>query len=244
MRKAVITLIAVAITAFSAQAVDFTAADREFDLAADFPKCRKMLLDLLPQAAGDSERAEVYWRLARVQVVIGEAQTTRDGKRAEFGKGLEYASKAIAADPLNHWGYMWHSANVGRECQTHSLIEQARSVPAMMKDLDTILKDLGRTECAPAWQALAEIYYNHPFKSNGEALEYARKAVENIPAGEIWLTTKTLLARILYDLGGKFKDEAKAVAAAARAEYEASSKRTPYSEKEYAALLELIKSFK
>ena len=226
----------------SAAAIDFSKADAMFAKAEDLTGCRSVLIEQLPQASSDKEKAEVLWRLARVQVLIGEDETSKEGKRREFSKGISYAEKAIEADPQNHWGYMWHSANVGRECQTHPLMEQAKAVPVMLEDLDTILNTLDRTECGEAWQALAEIYYNHPFKSNDEALKYARNAVTYTPAGEVRTCAKTLLAKILY--AKKQKDEARNVALKAKSEYEALPCPTPYQQKEYRELLEVIENIK
>ena len=160
------------------------------------------ILALLSYGSGAATpESEKYCKLALEQVVKGELQTTKEGKREAFGKGIEYAAKAIEADPGNPDAYMWHCANIGRECQTHSLFDQAAALPAMTADLTTILDKLGRTDYSPAWQALAEIYFNHPMRSNDTALNFMRKSLEDIPAGESRLSSYLLFAKELSKRG-------------------------------------------
>lgn len=158
-----------------------------------------MLAPVVLRAA--SPESEKYCKLALEQVLKGEQQTTKEGKREAFGKGIEYAEKAIEADPSNPDAYMWHCANVGRECQTRSLMEQASALPKMTKDLTAILDKLGCVNYSPAWQALAEIYFNHPMRSNDAALNFMRKSLEDIPSGESRLSSYLLFAQKLSDRG-------------------------------------------
>ena len=185
----------------AAFALDFRQADALLMSSASYEECRQTLETLLPQASGGREKAEVYWRLSRLCLVEGQYKTTKSDKRAIFGKGVEYGAEAIKQDPSNPDCYMWHSANVGRECQTHNVMEQASAVPVMLGDLSKILDDLGRTDYSAAWQAMAEIYYNHPFKSNDAAINFERKAAATIPAGETRISTLTLLAKMLHERG-------------------------------------------
>ena len=78
-----------------------------------------------------------------------------------------------------------------------SSTRQASAVPLLLSDLTTILDKLGKTSYSEAWQALAEIYYNHPFKSNDAAINFTRRAVACIPKGELRLSTYLSLAKML-----------------------------------------------
>ena len=100
-------------------------------------------------------------------------------------------------DPSNEKCYLWHCANLGRSLQTRPMMEQASAVPLLLSDLTTILDKLGKTSYSEAWQALAEIYYNHPFKSNDAAINFTRRAVACIPKGELRLSTYLSLAKML-----------------------------------------------
>lgn len=199
--RACILVSLVFVSSSAANALDFKQVDALLTSSANYSECQTTLESFLPQAADGKEKAEVLWRLSRLYFVRGQYQSTKSGRRELFGKGVEYASEAIKADPSNPECYMWHSANVGRECQTHSMMEQAAAVPVLMDDMSAILDKLGRTDYSAAWQALAEIYYNHPFKSNDAAINFERKAAATVPSGETRISTFTLLARMLHERG-------------------------------------------
>lgn len=179
-------------------AQDLAEADKFFS-QENYSENQKALDALMAKATTGAEKAEILWRMSRIQLILGQDEKTDTGKQAIFGKGISYAEEAIKNNPNNAEGYMWHCANVGRECQTHSVNVQMKALPKMMGDLTTILDKLKNTNHSAAWQALAEIYYNHPFKSNDAAINFTRKAAMCIPKGEIRLSTYILLAKMLYD---------------------------------------------
>lgn len=179
-------------------ALQFQSVDKAFERGNDYHACEQTLLEMLPQAENSTEKANVLWRLARVEYVLGEAQTDKMKRREIFNRGVAYAEQGIQENPREPQCYMWHCANVGRECQTHPLMEQAKAVPAMTKDLSKILNSLS-PRLSEAWQALSEIYYHHPLKSNDSAINYARTAALYVPAGEPRVTTYLYLADLLYE---------------------------------------------
>ena len=179
--------------------IDMAKANALFNGSANPTECRTYLESVLPQAASGKEKAAVLCKLSETYLILGQNEPSKEKKREIFGKGIEYANQAIMEDPSNPDGYMWHSGNVGRECQTRSFTEQAKKLPVIMGDITKILDDLKITDYSAAWQAMGEIYMNHPMKSKDDAINYARKAVSCIPAGEMRITTYTLLARLLYD---------------------------------------------
>lgn len=179
-------------------ALQFQSVDKAFERGNDYHACEQTLLEMLPQAENSTEKANVLWRLARVEYVLGEAQTDKMKRREIFNRGVAYAEQGIQENPREPQCYMWHCANVGRECQTHPLMEQAKAVPAMTKDLSKILNSLS-PRLSEAWQALSEIYYHHPLKSNDSAINYARTAALYVPAGESRITTYLYLADLLYE---------------------------------------------
>lgn len=201
MKRLFAALLGVIISTTFSFAIDFRKVDDMFTKNEQFAECQKALETMLPQASNNKEKAEVLWRLSRVYLVKGQLETTKEGKKAVFGKGIEYAEQAIAADPNNPEGYIWHCANIGRECQTKPLLEQNAAVPAMTADISHILDELKLTNHAAAWHAIAEMYYRHPFKSNDAAANYIRMGIANIPAGEMRLSSYVLLAEILNARG-------------------------------------------
>lgn len=176
----------------------FVSVDRDFKYKCDYKANHDTLLVMLENTTDANDKAEVYWRLSRASLMMGAAEQTKTGKRAHFGKGMEYAELGMKLNPNNKECYMWHCANVGRECQTRSLMEQAKAVPAMTKDLTTMLDKLGHTDYSEAWQALSELYYNHPLKSDEAAINFARKAATCIPDNELRISTYINLAQLLH----------------------------------------------
>lgn len=184
--------------------LQFTSVDRDFRYAsnpADYASCQQKLEEMLPQATPGAEKAEVLWRLSRVVLMQGEAAVDKTARRALFDQGVRYAEEGIRENPKNEQCYMWHCANLGRRSMTHGLADQAKSVPALQKDLVTILNDLGKIRCSEAWQAMAELYWRHPFKSKESAVNYARRAAFTIPSGELRLSTCLFLAQLLDERG-------------------------------------------
>ena len=203
MRKSTYILsfiMAMAASVCTAQ-VDIAKADNLFNTNSNINECLIYLESILPQAASGKEKAEVLWRMSRACLIKGQNAESKEQKREIFGKGISYAQDAIKEDPKNPECYMWHSGNVGRECQTRNFTEQAKKLSVIMDDLTMILDKMKKTDYSSAWQAMAEIYYNHPFKSNDDAINFARKAVMCIPNGELRISTYTLLAKLLYERG-------------------------------------------
>lgn len=190
-----------AATAISALAADFSRLDAMLGNPAGYSSVRSGLESILKASLDKNERAEADWRLSRVCMLMGEQENTKEGKQKLFGQGASYASDGIKENPSNHNCYMWHCANVGRECQTKKLMEQAKAVPVMMNDLSTILNKLGKVNCSEAWQALSEIYVNHPLKSTDCGINFCRKAATCIPSGELRLSTYVYFAGLLKSRG-------------------------------------------
>ena len=176
----------------------FVSVDRDFKYKCNYKENRDSLLVMLEKTTAPNDKAEVYWRLSRASLMMGAAEQTKAGKREHFGKGMEYAELGLKLNPNSKECYMWHCANVGRECQTRSLMEQAGAVPKMTKDLTAMLDKLGHVNYSEAWQALSELYYNHPMKSNEAAINFARKAATCIPDSELRISTYIHLAELLH----------------------------------------------
>lgn len=92
----------------------------------------------LSEARNGAERAEMLWRLSRAALSIGgeleDAGASDDELLAQYEQGESYADDAIEADPENHLGYYWKSANIGRWGQTRGILN-ALAQAAPMRDL-------------------------------------------------------------------------------------------------------------
>lgn len=179
------------------KAIDFKALDKAFADSGDYETYISGLQALLPSAAGDKDKAQVFWRLAKAYMTKGNDVTGKTGRRELYQTGIDYAEKAISLDPTDPDCYIWHCGCVGMECQTHNIMEQAAAAQILTKDVTVILDKLGRIDYASAWYTLAEINFNHPFKSNDTAVNYARRAIDTIAKEDLSICSYTLLARIL-----------------------------------------------
>lgn len=179
-------------------AIDLTLADEMYK-TEKLSECETELLAQLEKATTPSEKSEVYWRLSRIQVIKGEgSSSSKEVLAAIYAKGKDYADKAIAANPKNANGYMWHSANTGRASQLKGLSEQMKVVSIVTEDMKTIMDQLGVLNISEAWQAMSELYYKHPFKSTDVAVHYGRKAMMCIPKDESRFSSYAYFAELLY----------------------------------------------
>lgn len=192
--------------------LQFNVVDREFR-DAKYASCEQKLQEMLPQAEPGKEKAEVLWRLSRVTLLLGDEASGVKTQREFYARGLQYAEQAIAEDPKNPEGYMWHSGNIGRDCSTRSLPEQAKASGKVQKDLTIILNRLGKVNHASAWHALAELYWRHPFKSTDSGINYARRCVATIPPDEVRLVSCLMLAQMLQERGWSAEKRAREAAA-------------------------------
>lgn len=182
----------------AAVVASFFSVDRDFKYKCNYKENHDTLLVMLESAFPGSEKADVYWRLSRVALMLGEQEEGKVAKRTWYALGMEYAEKGLKEYSTSKECLMWHCANIGRDCQTRNIMEQAAAVPKMMKDLTAILDKYGNVDYSEAWQALAEIYYNHPMKSDDAAINFTRKAATCIPPDELRISTYTFLAQMLY----------------------------------------------
>lgn len=178
-------------------AINFSKVDA-LRLKGQYAEARQELAAMLNGAASDKDKAAILAQMSMVSMLLGEEQTDKAGKQKEFAEGIRYAEQGIKLNPSDESLWMWHCANVGRDCQTRSLKDQLAAVGVMTEDLSTILNKLGRTECSEAWQALAEIYFNHPFKSNDAAINFTRRSLMTIPKAELRIYCYAFFAKMLY----------------------------------------------
>lgn len=159
-----------------------------------FEEAISILEGALPEARNEAERAEVYWRLSRATLALGDRR--RDAGAGEgvllpmFEEGEGYADRAIEADPGNHLGYFWKSANIGRWGQTKGILNSlVKAEP--MRDLlvEAIERD---SEHAESYYVLGQLYEKVPglisFGDPDYAVSLARRSIalheEQLATGE------------------------------------------------------------
>jgi len=94
--------------------------------AEKYEQTKSLIESSLAEATSDDQQAELHWRLARAWLNLGDeaedSGTQGEALLAYFESGEAEAQKAIEADPNNHLGYYWKSANIGRWGQVKGIL--------------------------------------------------------------------------------------------------------------------------
>jgi hypothetical protein len=134
---------------------------------------RQLLESSLSQAGSNAERAELYWRLARAVLNLGDeaedAGAGEDELLKMFEEGEALAQKAIEADANNHLGYYWKSANIGRWGQTKGILNSLFKAKPMKELLEQALA--ADAEHADSYYVLGQLYEQLP----GKPLSFGKK---------------------------------------------------------------------
>jgi len=147
------------------------------------------------RASSGRDRAEVYWRLSRVQLGIGDELRDEDGdERAAtevYDRGMDYADQAIDADPSNNLGYYWKASNLGRWGETRGILSSLNQARPMRDLLEqSIERD---PEHSQSYYVLGLLYARVPgglisFGNTDYAVSLGRKArelhLEEVRSGE------------------------------------------------------------
>jgi tetratricopeptide (TPR) repeat protein len=167
---------------------DFTDVVTQADDLHDqgkFADARALLLDAAAQSQDGKEKAELYWRVSRETIELGDlaekSKKPTDEVLGFFVEGEGYADKAIAADPANDLGFFWKSANIGRWGQVKGVFN-ALGKATDIRDL--LLKVLSiNPDRSDAYFVLGQLYRELPgwpisFGNNDWAVSLGRKAVD------------------------------------------------------------------
>lgn len=183
---ALIVLVLFALTSVAAS-VDFTQADLLQD-QEQFSACETELLLQRSLATTDKEESEVLWRLARLQVSIGDEldDDDKDAKYRAYEKGEAYALLSIEKHP-NALAYLWKASNNGRWGQTKGPLNALGKAKGMLEDLTIIVNEFAMMDSTETWYVLSSLYDELPggFISFGNkvwAISYMRMAMDTLPA--------------------------------------------------------------
>ncbi len=129
-------------------------------------------------------QAEIYWRLARAWLNLGDQAEEKgvkgDALLAYFAKGEELAQKGIDADPGNHLVYYWKSATGGRWGQVKGILNSLFKAKPMR---DLLQKALSlKPDHADSYYVLGQLFEQVPsgisFGDKDWAVSLGRKAVD------------------------------------------------------------------
>ena len=198
----ILALLVFLFTSVSAAPI-FTQADLLWD-QEKFALCETELLLQQSNATTNKEHAEVLWRLARLQVNIGDElpESDKDAKYIAYEKGEAYALASIEKYP-NAMAYLWKSANIGRWGQTKGPLNALGKAKGMVEDLTMVVNDFNILDSTETWYVLSSLYDELPggfisFGNKTWAVSYMRKAMESLPTHVLYPGHYQKFAEELY----------------------------------------------
>jgi len=197
-------------------AADFQSVADQADKYHDLEKhevAKDFLISSIEETVGNAQKAELYWRLARAYLNLGDdAEDNGAGEKALleiFQAGEEAASKAIDLDPNNHLAYYWKSGNIGRWGQTKGILNSLFKAKPMRNLLTRAIEI--NPEHADAYYVLGQLFEQVPgfplsFGDVDASVSLGRKAVvlheQQVASGEedeVRYDFFTELAKHLYE---------------------------------------------
>jgi len=111
----IITLCTIALAGtMLATAGDIDAACEQFDDQVERLDLSAAATTLKAAYATAPNEYEVLYRMARLQVLLGNEETNKDKQLALYEKGVDFGSKAIAANGKGMGGYVYRAASYGK----------------------------------------------------------------------------------------------------------------------------------
>lgn len=105
----------------------------------DYPKAQSIYDALLKL---DSTNTDVLWRLARLNVCIGDAISYNEKEKRDdyYEKAVEYARKCIALDEKKASGHTWLAASLGVMAENRGSKEKIKIAKEIKKELDRAIE--------------------------------------------------------------------------------------------------------
>ncbi|MBT3272178.1 MAG: hypothetical protein HN368_03410 [Spirochaetales bacterium] len=155
-----------------------------------------LIEDSIASTSNAIEKSELYWRLARTTLEIGdllEQEGAGEGVMLDtFIEAEEYADEAISLNPNSYQGYYWKSANMGRWGETKGILNSLFKAKPMRNVLRQALEIY--PEHPDSYYVLGIMYRKVPgrpisFGSSNRAVSLGRKAIDahlvEFEAGEV-----------------------------------------------------------
>jgi len=151
----------------------------------DYEQVKSFIESSMAKATSGAEKAELHWRLARAWLNLGDEAEDRGIVDEEllslFEQGEAQAQKAIDADPSNHLGYYWKSANIGRWGQIKGILNSLFKAKPMRVLLQQAVA--ANPEHADSYYVLGQLYEQVPgfpvsFGDKNYAVSLGRKSLD------------------------------------------------------------------
>ncbi len=141
--------------------------------------------DVIPSASNTVEKAELYWRLARTTLEVGDLLelegVDKEVLLETFIEGEGYGDKSIELNPNSYWGYYWKSANMGRWGEVKGILNslfKAKPMRDLLQEALAIYPDH-----PDSFYVLGIMYRKVPgfpisFGSTDKAVSLGRKSID------------------------------------------------------------------
>ena len=153
--------------------------------AEEYGQTKSLIESSMADAKSGAEKAELHWRLARAWLNLGDeaedSGTAEEALLAYFESGEAEAQRAIEADPKNHLGYYWKSANIGRWGQVKGILNSLFKAKPMRDLLQQAVAV--EPEHADSYYVLGQLFEQVPgfpvsFGDKDYAVSLGRKSLD------------------------------------------------------------------
>ncbi len=142
--------------------------------------------------------AELYWKLARLQVSIGESIFSEDADASllHYRKAAEYAHTSITLDSINSKGHAWLAASLGIMADKIGNKEKLKRANEIKRELDIALRLNPNDETA---LSLLGSYYREAANIGWFKRMVANTFIGEVPKGNDELAEKAFRKAIALD---------------------------------------------
>jgi tetratricopeptide (TPR) repeat protein len=144
------------------------------------------------------ENAELLWRLARLQISLGES--VENGKTDErllhYRKAMEYAKTGITLDSTNGKGHSWYAASLGLMADKIGTKEKLTRASEIKRELDWALRLNPNDETA---LSILGSYYREAAKIGWFRRMMGNAFIGEVPKGNLDMAEKAFRKAITID---------------------------------------------
>lgn len=161
----------------------------------NYPKADSLYTSELQK---NPENVELYWKLARLQVSIGESINAEnsDLRLQHYRKAEEYARAGISLDSTNAKGHTWLAASLGMRADKMSTKNKLKQAGEIKKELDTALRLNPNDETA---LSMLGSYYREAANIGWFKRMVANTFIGEVPVGNYDLAEKAFRKAISLD---------------------------------------------
>ncbi len=140
------------------------------------------------------DNADLYWKLARLQVSMGESNT--DNSKEHYSKAAEYARKCVSLDSTNGKGHTWLAASLAIMVENRGTKAKLKQAKEIKRELDTAIRLNPNDETA---LSMLGSYYREAARIGWFKRMMANTFIGEVPVGNYELAEKAFRKAITLD---------------------------------------------